>query len=208
MLEPLHDITHLSEIDSMRSLGLAYLNLVFHREPGPLNNVYWDRSLKLLASVRRRGLSDGNVNGTLAQLYWETDKGEAVRRATEALTDPLLSVEGRINALFALASHHFEQQRVAEAVKFIGLLTRLRRHSADWVLLGDCELTRGDLAAASQAYAQAVTIQPNLVPVHEQLVRLYRQTGDSSRADRHQEIARRIEAVVKKARVKQDIPNR
>lgn len=206
-LEPLHDLTHLSEIDRLRSLGLAYLNLVFHRKPGPLNDVYWNRSLSLLSSVRKQGLREGDVDGTLAQLYWGTDQLEAVICAQNALKDPTLPIEGRLNALFALASYHFEQQRVPEAISAIRELTRLRRHSADWVLLGDCEVLRGDRAAAIKAFAMAVTIQPNMVPVHEQLALLYRQAGDSSNADRHQEIARRIKAVVERARREHEIPN-
>jgi predicted CXXCH cytochrome family protein len=207
-LAPLHDLSHLRPIDAKRSLGLAYLDLTLHSNGGPNLAVYRDRSRQLLAEVRRDGLQDGAVNGILAQLYWEADPSTAIRCAQDALKDPHLPIRQRMNALFALASHDFDRNKLKEAEATLRQLIRLRRHPADHELLGNCALLRNDVAGAIAHYRTAVEIRPDLAPIHRNLARLYRQSGDPAREKRHQEIARRFEAIMENRRRNDGTPRR
>jgi tetratricopeptide (TPR) repeat protein len=146
------------------------------------------------------GLRDGEVDATLAHLAWGTDPALACRFAQTALESPLLSAESRVNALFALASNRSQNKQYEEAVRYVDELTKIRRHSADWSLLGDCRLALGDAKGAVEAFEAAVAINPNLVPIRETLCRLYQQQGNSARVAKHRRIIEKITAIDQRLR--------
>ena len=119
----------------------------------------------------------------------------ATRFAESALDSPRLSAASRVNALYALASYRSQNRQYQEAIRFVDELTQIRRHSADWSLLGDCRLALGDARGAVEAFEKAVAINPNLVPIRETLCWLYQQQGNSARVERHRRIIERISAI-------------
>ncbi|MBP88313.1 MAG: hypothetical protein CMJ64_16625 [Planctomycetaceae bacterium] len=197
-LRPLDDLSHLSDLDRTRLLGLGYLKLALRQGPG--SNFVWQRSQELLLRTREMGLREGNVDATLAHLFWGEDPARASRFAASALESPLLSAESRVNALFALASNRRQNKQYEEAIRFVDELTKIRRHSADWSLLGDCRLALGDTRGAVEAFETAVAINPNLVPIHETLCWLYQQQGNLARVERHRHIIERISAIDQRLR--------
>jgi hypothetical protein len=61
----------------------------------------------------------------------------------------------------------------------------LRRHSADWLLLADCEQSLGHTAAWADALATAARINPRLASAHKTLADHFERQGDAKRADWH-----------------------
>jgi ATP/maltotriose-dependent transcriptional regulator MalT len=68
--------------------------------------------------------------------------------AEEAIQQPDLSGQDRCNALYLLAEEQLHRGDHAQAATAIREVTQLRRHSADWVLLAECERALGNNAAA------------------------------------------------------------
>src|SRR5262249_32863419 len=64
-------------------------------------------------------------------------------------------------------------------------VTRLRRYSGDWRLLGMCYLEQNRLPQALEALRQALVIRPWRPDVHLGLARVYQRLGDSERANEH-----------------------
>ena len=73
-------------------------------------------------------------------------------------------------------------------------LTKLRRVSADFFMLGLCESNAGNVAAAIAAFEQALRIDPTLVPAHEHLARLLQSRGDAERSESHRQAIRSLQA--------------
>jgi tetratricopeptide (TPR) repeat protein len=96
-----------------------------------------------------------------------------------------------------LAADHHRAHRPAQAIELLRELTRLRRSSADWALIGSCEMARGDSQAALTALEKAVAINPGMSSVQWQLARLYESTGEVEKAVLQRRVARRVEAIAK-----------
>lgn len=175
-LEPIHDQTHLSEVDRARSLGLAYVDLLDRGVRGS-GEAYLKIAHGLLQRFRDSGQSDGEVDATLARLAFEKDPNASLAYADNALRDPSLSAVSRVNSLYAMASIYLDQQRVERALGAMRQLARLRRSAADQALLGDCLMAIGDVPGAISAYEQATAIDANLVAIHELLAEHYERIG-------------------------------
>src|SRR5262249_30652307 len=131
----------------------------------------------------------------LAQILSQTRGADAAPLAAEALHDSELPAAARIRSLYILAADHYRNQRPVQAIELLQELIRLRRCSADWALLGFCELARADSRAAVSAFETAVALNPRLLPVHRELVRLYEAAGDFGSANLQRSIGRRLQAI-------------
>lgn len=201
-LEPLHDLSGYHQLDRQRSLGLATLKRVFQLGigSGPRSQQLWDRSETLLLQVHKDGLSDPDVEATLAQLLFATNPNQAVRHAEAALKNPTIKVESRLNALYALASHHHSRRRPEKSLEYLDQLIRIRRSALDWEMRGLCQLQQRKLPAAIQSLETAVTIDPELLPAHDLLARLYDDLGKKTESARHRRRIRRLQAIFRSRR--------
>ncbi len=196
-LEPLHDLSGYHQLDRQRSLGLATLKRVFQLgiDSGPRSQQLWDRSQTLLLQVHNDGLDDPDVEATLAQLLFADNKNQAVRHAAAALKNPAIGVESRLNALYALASHHHSQNRPRKSLEYLDQLIRIRRSASDWEMRGLCQLQQREFQAAIESLQTAVAIDPELLPAHDLLSRLYGDLGKKTESARHRRRVRRLQAI-------------
>ncbi|TXT28247.1 MAG: hypothetical protein FD138_2619 [Planctomycetota bacterium] len=198
-LKPWHDLSRLSEIDSRRSLGLAYFD--HGSDGGPDSKYCFEQSIRLLEDVHERGLREGNLTSALSQMLSQSQRSKAARYASEALEDPEILAISKVQALYVLAADHYQNGRPKQAIVLVTQLTRLRRAAADWALLGYCEQSLGHTDAAISAFEKSVEINPRLLPIHRELVRLYLACGISDKADRQRRIGERFLDVLKNSSV-------
>jgi predicted CXXCH cytochrome family protein len=184
-LKPFLELSHLSDPDRRRSLGLGYLE-VANRQPDLTQaDIYGKRALELLAEVRAAGLRDPMLDVGLARLRFDMQLGDFLPYAESALFQGNLLALDRCTALFLVADAQSAQGRYAEAAAALRQLVGLRRHSVDWLLLADCERALGNSSAMIDALEHAVAINPRLWKAHRHLAQHYRQKGDSARAEWH-----------------------
>lgn len=195
-LEPLHDLSFLGDVDRLRSQGLAWYDHAA-LEAGPHVDLELQRAQKSLENVRGSGLRDGQVDAALAQIVRVAGDPRAPGFAAQALSDPLLAADPRSGAISILAHDHYAHGRTDEALEHVHDLLKMRRNSANWILLGNCELQRGDSAAAMAAFEQAVSVDPKLITVHQSLARLYALAGNEEKARRQLAIAVRMSEILK-----------
>ena len=153
-----------------------------------------------MLQVHKDGLSDPDVEATLAQLLFATNPNQAVRHAEAALKNPTIKVESRLNALYALASHHHSRRRPEKSLEYLDQLIRIRRSALDWEMRGLCQLQQRKLPAAIQSLETAVTIDPELLPAHDLLARLYDDLGKKTESARHRRRIRRLQAIFRSRR--------
>ena len=189
-LKPWHDLSRLSEINSRRSLGLAYFDRA--GDGGPDSKYCFQQSTRLLEDVYEHGLREGNVTSALSQILSQSQPSKAARYASEALEDPNILAVSKVQALYVLAADHLQNGRPKQAIESVTELTRMRRTAADWALLGYCEQLLGHTETAIAAFEQSVGINPRLLPIHRELVRLYQSRGDSEKAARQKRMGERL----------------
>ncbi len=188
-LVPLSDTSHLDEIDQVRGLGLAYLELSDKQSSQLAFREYRLRANRLLESALADGMHDTEVDAALARLCWERNNLPlAIRLAEDALRDSGPS-NSAANALFILGDSHFQQQNLRHAATFFGALTKRRRQSEDWVLLGVCHQSSGDIHQAIDALEHAAAISPDRPDVHLMLTSLYDAIGRPEPAKLHKQMA-------------------
>jgi predicted CXXCH cytochrome family protein len=186
VLQAFLDDSQLNETERNRALGLAYLDLAIH-EDNPLHRDHYQReSQRLLLKVFGADQADGVVLSALASLDFDMGLGEHAALARGALTDPTLDGLAHCNALFLAADGDFRQGRYAEAIAALEPLSRLRRHSLQWLLRAECENKIGNAPGVQAALLQAVAIDPGLTKVHSQLASRYRRQGNEERARYHE----------------------
>lgn len=191
-LTPLSDVSHLTEIERDRCLGLA--NLEFgQKQKGAAMQSYRRRAVELLENVRSQGMRDANVGAALARIYWSESPPLAARLALEALEDKPLPPSEGANALFVLADVAFRSQQWAPAQSALEQLVRLRRHPIDWMLLGMSQAALGDETSAIRSLRRAAEINPYQPKVHEQLARLYERQRQTQLAERQRQLAQLLE---------------
>jgi tetratricopeptide (TPR) repeat protein len=159
---------------------------------GPESTRLWDKSLKLLLQSQQDGLGDPDVHATLAQLLFQKEPLRAVSHARIALEQPTLNIESRLNALFALASHHHSRKQPKQALVYLDQLTQLRRSASDWELRALCLLQQRDLTAAINALETAIGIDPNLLQARNMLAQLYMDKRQFELANTQKRILRRL----------------
>jgi predicted CXXCH cytochrome family protein len=187
-LAPLSDVSHLTEIERDRCLGLAYLEYGQKQERGAMQH-YRRRAVELLEKVHSQAVRDANVDAALARVYWSESPPRAARLALETLEDDPLPPNERTNALFVLADIAFRSRQWASAQSSLEQLVRLRRHPVDWMLLGLSQAALGDESTAIKSLRRAAEINPYLPDVHEQLARLYERRGQKELAERQRRLA-------------------
>ena len=184
-LRPMFDISHLSESEQKRSLGLAYFELAGNEADAGSRRHYQQQALDLLSQVRSSREVDGAMDVLLARLRLQAGLPDVQRYVQSALSDPELTGQDLCNALFLAADFQFQQRRYQEALSTLESLNRLRRNNTQWLLTAQCEKALGNEAAHEQALLIAASINPRLWKVHQQLAEIYRQRGDEQRATFH-----------------------
>jgi len=193
-LEPLHDLSHLSQLDRDRGLGLGYLDLA--SEAGLKGNSaafqnYSQRALTKLTAIHSQGLRDAEVEVALAGLLSDQDSARAIQFAESALQrDSELSPGARANAYLILGSAFFQSQENGKAIQALEQLVRLRREAEDWMMLAVCRHREGDSDTALAALKQAATISPARPDVHQLLAEFYGQSGNTALEQQHRQKVR------------------
>ena len=191
-LTPLADVSHLSEIERERCLGLAYLEFSQNQD-APSAERYARRAVELLEKVRAQGVRDAYVDAGLARAYWSTSPPRAAELAMAALEDAPLPPGECTTALYVLADFSFRTRQWTAAQSALVQSVRLRRHPVDWQLLGLCQAAQGDEPGAIQSLKRAAEIIPYDRAVHEQLAQLYVQLGQPDGAARQRQLAKLLE---------------
>ncbi len=188
-LLPLEDLSHLPQIEQLRCLGLANLEFSDKQSSPTAHDAYRQRAVRLLERVSQQGLRDGDVEASLARVYWEGgDLRRAVLFASESLTSP--GTSGAVaNAKFVLGDSYLAMNQPDRALGYLQELVRLRRQSEDWVLLGICQRSTGQIPQAISSLEQAAKISPTRVDIHVMLAELYQHRGDPATAANHRRIA-------------------
>jgi cytochrome c553 len=193
-LVPVTDISHLPDQEQRRCLGLAYIEFADKQPGDEAFGIYRDRGMNLLKDVRREGLRDSDVDETLARLHWELGNiPEALSLANSAIALTADKPAMRTNSWFVIAESHMRQQAPREAIPALNKLTRFRRVSEDWNMLGRCRLQLGDTTAAIAAFEQSTKIDPYRPDTVQILSELYGRTGNVTK---QQEYAERLKKLL------------
>src|SRR5262249_10015514 len=177
-LVPIDDAPQLPAIDRRRNLGLAYLMASLKDADRPQGRTYRARAREHLEAVRAAGLRDGATLEALAKIYRQEGSGaRATALAQEALARDDLPPEARVDLLILLATEHVMAGRTDEAIALLEELTRLRRASEDWRILGACHLRREEPGKALPAFERALAIDPFDPQTHAGLAEVHRRLG-------------------------------
>lgn len=180
-LEPIGDVSHLSEADNLRNLALAYLQAGEKQGYEKFAAKFQDRALPLLEKAYALGLRDPETTQWLAQLTLPRDPRKAAGYAKETLAAKDAHPEMRAYALMVTANADFGAGRYKEAVAPLKELVQIRRQADDWRFLGDCYLLGGDARESVGAYKQALDIRPFRPKNHAGLAEAYRRLGDAAK---------------------------
>jgi hypothetical protein len=170
-LVPIQDVSHLAPELQDRCLGLGYLEYSARQSDPEARSESLRKARMLLEACVRRGAGDGDLLAGLARMAWEDRPGAALELAAQALAREDLSAGARLNAWFVLADLHFQSRRPREAAAALETLTRLRRHSEDWLLLGLSrrQLLQDDAVAALQQAAVISPFRPDIRQLMQQV---------------------------------------
>ena len=102
-----------------------------------------------------------------------------------------LAYVGAVDVLGQLALRDEDNQ---SALNWYRQLTKRRRVSGDFFLLGICESNAGNRDQAIKALEQALLIDPMLIPAHQQLALLLEQSGEIERSRLHLDVIRKIDS--------------
>ena len=186
VLRPFFDVSRVSSVDQLRSLGLAYLETANRENEAPLADQYRDRALTFLSQAHAIGLEDPMLDTSLGRLRFILELGDYQSLVERALKHEDIAGQDRSDAWFLIADAHHSAGRYPEAVSALHRLTTLRRQHVDWMMLADCERKLGNEAAHKAALLVAVRINPRLWKVHQRLAELFRADGDSQQAEWHE----------------------
>ena len=190
-LQPMEDLSHLSEPDQDRCLGLAYLQ--WSETNMSESQRARDQAHVLLASAHDRGIQDGETLSALATLFYGRNNDAAEQLAKRAIQSSDIGAKARARALFVLADLYFSSDRPDDAATLLKEAVGLRRVYEDWLLLGMSHFATGRMDQAIRAWQQAQHIDPYRPDAHQLLAEAYArrsQTGaeaesDKARAQRH-----------------------
>jgi hypothetical protein len=189
-LVPMLDISHLPEIERKRCLGLAYMELSGQQKTAKLYQAYRQRAIELLEAVSKAGLSDADVESTLARIYWKRDEiRRAIRFADAALKSPGTS-GAKGNAMFVLADSYLSLNEIDKALPVLNKLVGFRRQSEDWFMLALCHRSHSEIPRTIECLLKAIEISPSHTDARAMLVELYEQRGKTSAAKMHRRIAK------------------
>jgi hypothetical protein len=187
------DLSHLSERERDRGLGLAYLEAADKQPSAAAREAYQRRAHELLETTLARGGDDGEVKAALARLYWLEHPQQAVTYAEAALRDERLSAGARANALVIVGDLLWRDNQPQAAVRALEQLVGVRRIAHDYLLLAECRSELDQLDAAWEAAQTALAIDPFRAETHTLLATLARQRGDAKQAEQHRQKAAELE---------------
>jgi hypothetical protein len=186
-LVPIADAPHLSDLDRKRNLGLAYIGaLNLHTTTPAQARTFRVRARELLETVDRAKMRDEATTAALATLSWDAGNPRAAADYAErTLAAGRLPAAARADALLVLANGYVRARLYGLAIDALEKLTRMRRYSGDWRLLGLCYLEQGEMPKAIEALNTALAIRPWRHDVHLALAQAHSRLGDLARAQEH-----------------------
>ena len=192
-LLPSVDLSHLSEAEQQRLLGLAQVEWADKLGDAVLRGEYQNAARQNLEGAFRAGIDDPAVSAALARLEWERERLDRAQQLALASLRDTQESQRDVNALYILGDTYLRRGEVDLALPVFQQLVRQRRVSQDWFLLGMCQREQDDLPAALDSLRQAVAIDPTRQDALEMLVSLSRLTG---RSDWEQQYLRQLTAVI------------
>jgi predicted CXXCH cytochrome family protein len=123
-LVPTADVSHLSEIDRDRCLGLAYWEAVSDPRLEHHADTYVQRARELLTGVRERGLRDPVADAALARMLGRADPDRAIELAESVLRSDAASPSTRLAVLVVLADLAHARDQTERAEGYLRQLTR------------------------------------------------------------------------------------
>lgn len=190
-LVPFGDLSRLPKLEQDRCLGLAELEYS-EKVQDPAHTAYRRRALRRLIRVHSSGIRDATVLAALARLFWEEDNPDCLRFATAALQEASGQPTTKINANLVIGDWHLRHGRFREAADAFRALTTIRRWDDDWKMLGICLSRQNDHKGAVRAFEKAVAIRRDKPDLHQLLAEAHQQAGNSEKAQKHFDMARRL----------------
>ncbi|MCA8999009.1 MAG: hypothetical protein KDA80_18560 [Planctomycetaceae bacterium] len=194
-LTPHQDISGLSADLIQRANGLAWLE-VSVKQPTEQSFLTSQRqALSLLTSFARNTPGDGVVSSSLAQLLVDRDPRSALRHAEEALAEPTLPVQARMNALLVVALVKLQSGHADQAIPSLDQLGRLRRSANDSMIRGDA-LMEINSGAAIKQFRAAAAIRPFDTDILDAIADRLDAIGNSDEAESFRSKARDLKAAL------------
>lgn len=182
-LVPVLDVSHLSEADRERVLGLAYTRLISQHQGEPKYQELWLQAEGHLRTAAAGGLRDSSMDTALAVIANRRGDNAAARSGAEAaLADSSISPGDRAVAANLLAGLELDVGRIKEAQDLLQQLTQWRLMPSDWYLLGTCRQRMGDQAGAIAAFEKVLQIDATEPGTYRTLAPLYQAAGQPERA--------------------------
>lgn len=195
-LVPLSEMSGLSAQQQRRRWTLAIHSLLFRGNlPAELGPQVGQAQTALLG-LYKSGVRDPNVTVTLAHAYLNSNRLATARQlAVKTVGEETPGTRGYVGAADVLAQIALRDQDNQLALKWFEELTRTRRVSGDHFMVGVCQLNAGNVEEAVAALEQALRIDPALLPAHEDLERIFSQTGNLQRSRAHARAAHALRAL-------------
>lgn len=185
-LIPLDDNPLIDEPNRKRNLGLAYLqSLQQNPAVAPFASTFHDRARRNLEEAYAAGARDGDALFGLMQIYETLDPPRAAEFARQALGKRLTPAVRAVVLQF-FAKGDFLSQNTEMAAKHLEEVTRLRRVSVDWQMLGACHFELNQMDVARASFEKALSIRPDRAAVYQGLADVHRRSGNPDRADDYQ----------------------
>jgi tetratricopeptide (TPR) repeat protein len=189
-LVPTDDVSRLPALDQKRNLGLAYLHVSEEAGGRSKAQEYRDRARELLEVVHAANLRDGPTLSGLALIrHAGGDYAQARALAAQAMASGDLIGPDRARTLLVLADCEIRERQFDAALTALQELTRLRRNSEDWRLMGVCHLAQNQPRQSLAPLEHALAIRPFRHDIHAMLADAYDQLGDAPRAREHRATA-------------------
>lgn len=202
-LVPIDDISRYPELERRRLLALANEQYRSHLTDDAVKNpdhalaqVFRERARLMLEEVSAGGLKDPKIETLLSGTFWRKQPDRCIAHAEAALRSKHIAPTDRRDALFFLASSHFDAGRFDQALPRLQELTRIERSAVPLMLLAICHQKNGQLKEAASWIRKAITITPYRADLHVYLASVYRQMGKTKEAEFHQQRARLLSRTV------------
>ena len=180
--------------ERQRLEGLAFHELAEMAQDPQSGRSFARRAMKLLNDLKKRGMSDPDIDSALSRMLLPSDPMRARELAADVLDAPNAEPDRRATALYIIGSTAYEAGKPDEARDHLRELTGIRHHGQVWHMLSVCELANGDIEAAREAAETAVRLSPQSVEALMQLAQVYEQAGDRKRAFDVAKRARQMQA--------------
>lgn len=195
-LVPIGDVSQLPKLERDRCLGVAYVQVAGQAARPKFTEIYSERALKLLESVRNEGVRDAESESLLAFLYRSRRQFDlAIETARSALKMEPMRPDVREDALEVLAKTLYEQHRFSEALPALRELTRVRLHPEDHFRIGQCLAREGDFRGALKAGTVAARVAPGASGVVAFLGKMHEKLGHDELAQKYLDRAEKLRAI-------------